>query len=178
MLTRNITNIIKQKLSDPEPILLLGARQIGKTTVALEVAKEFENHVYLNLEANVDHRRLFDGNLDPEEIVQTINFLYGSNIREGDLIIIDEIQVNSRAVTSLKYFCEHGQFKVIATGSNLGIAIFNNNSSFPVGKVTTLKMFGFSFEEYLLNSPYSNLIDLIKKAVSSKNFNPYYMKSV
>ena len=134
-----------------KPLLLMGARQIGKTTILKEFGEnEYTDVVYLNLEKQQDIHTFFEGNKEPEKILERISLLYGKVIlEEKTLIILDEIQECKDALIALKYFAEEKpRVHIIGAGSLLGLSI-GNDRSFPVGKVEFLQMFPLSFEEYL-----------------------------
>lgn len=161
--TRNIEEkIIKSLNKNYNPVLLLGARQVGKTTVAKKIARNYSNYFYTNLESDIDIANIFNGNINIESIIQVLNISYNANITKDTLIIIDEIQNNPRAITALKYFSEQAKYKVLATGSNLGVTIFGKNNSFPVGKVSTINMYPMSFDEFLVNSNNINISKYLK----------------
>ena len=134
------------------PLILRGARQVGKTYLIEEFGKEcFENTVEINFEKNPSAIRYFDGDLDPERIVRTLSIAFKTEIKkEKTLIFLDEVQDSPRALTSLKYFKEDApEYAVIAAGSLLGIQE-HKGLSFPVGKVSFLELFPFSFREFLM----------------------------
>ncbi len=134
-------------------LLLKGARQIGKTTIALDFAqREYENVVYINFHTMPSYIKLFDGDLDTDTLISRIsassNFKF---VPYKTVIIFDEIQECSKARTSFKPFCLDGKYDVIATGSLLGVSGFNKNphASIPVGFETHLTMYPMDFKEYL-----------------------------
>lgn len=133
-----------------KPLLLHGARQIGKTFVLKEFAsKKFKKTHYFDLEEQkVELEGIFN-NLKPAEIINKLSFISGNSINiQGDILIFDEIQAIPRAITSLKYFNQEiPELAVAACGSNLGIAI--TGESFPVGKVECLTMYPMNFLEFL-----------------------------
>ncbi len=134
-----------------KPLLLQGARQVGKTYLINRFGKnEYSDYVYLNFEQNPDLKTLFTGNLDPENIINNISLLIGRKIIPNDtLLFFDEIQAASVAITSLKYFYEQApEFHIISAGSLLGVSV-GKQSSFPVGKVNFITMYPMSFIEYL-----------------------------
>ncbi|MGL4946194.1 MAG: ATP-binding protein, partial [Cetobacterium sp.] len=135
-----------------KPLIIDGARQVGKTYIALSFGKEFyKNVVYFNFENSKELQKIFDKDLEPERIVKELSIFSGQTIFKNDtLIIFDEIQACERALTSLKYFCENEpQYNIIAAGSLLGVALNREKYSFPVGKVDMMKMFPLDFEEFL-----------------------------
>ncbi|MEM0992430.1 MAG: ATP-binding protein [Bacteroidota bacterium] len=134
-----------------KPLLLQGARQVGKTWLINTFGQsEYQNYVYLNFEQDSSLRTLFEGNLLPEKIIENIGLYLGRKIVAQDtLICFDEIQVAPEAITSLKYFQEQAsEFHVIAAGSLLGVQV-GKTSSFPVGKVNFMTLYPLSFLEYL-----------------------------
>ncbi len=150
---RKVFNQLKQwkKKVKRKPLLLIGARQIGKTTVLKAFGqKEYDDMIYLNLEKQVDIHSFFKGNKNPRTILENISLLHGKNIVAGKtLLIIDEIQECRDALIALKYFEEEfAEIHVLGAGSLLGLSI-GNDRSFPVGKVEFLDMYPLSFSEYL-----------------------------
>ena len=134
-----------------KPLLLQGARQVGKTYLINRFGEnEYSNYVYLNFEQNPDLKTLFAGNLSPENIINNISLLKGRKIIPKDtLLFFDEIQAAPEAITSLKYFYEQApEFHIISAGSLLGVSV-GKQSSFPVGKVNFMTMYPMSFLEYL-----------------------------
>ena len=134
------------------PLILNGARQVGKTYILKEfAASQFSKFVYINFETNNRINSFFDGDLNPLHIVQYLESV--SDIRiipDETLIIFDEIQSCSRALLSLKSFCEEApQYHIVAAGSLLGVAVNREKYSFPVGKVDELVMYPMDFEEFL-----------------------------
>lgn len=157
-----------------KPLLIYGARQIGKTYSMIAFGKEYyTNTVYCNFESTSDLHVIFERDLDPERIVRAISTMYNTQITKGGtLIIFDEIQACERALTSLKYFQEQANdYHIVAAGSLLGLAVNRGHYSFPVGKVDMITMYPLSFEEFLLATDNEKLISLIKKAYSE--FSPF-----
>ena len=135
-----------------KPLILNGARQVGKTYILREFGREnYENTVYVNLEINKIIATIFENSNSVSDIIKYLEAETKERIvPEKTLIIIDEIQSCERAVTSLKYFCEEApEYHVAAAGSLLGIAVNREKSSFPVGKVNTLQLYPLDFEEFL-----------------------------
>ncbi len=142
----------KNKTKNRKPLILNGARQVGKTYLLKEFGnKYFKNTVYVNLEINKQVRAYFEENLEPERLLRFLEAMAGEKIvPEETLIILDEIQACEKALTSLKYFCEEApEYHIAAAGSLLGVAINRNQYSFPVGKVETIELFPMDFEEFL-----------------------------
>ncbi len=149
-----------------KPLLLNGARQVGKTYVLEWLGKNhFENYVYINLEANVSIAEYFKGDISSRKIIQFLEAASGERILpRKTLIILDEIQSSERALMSLKVFCEEApEYHVVAAGSLLGVAINRDNFSFPVGKVDELHLFPLDFEEFLWANGKGLLAEQIKE---------------
>ena len=135
-----------------KPLLLQGARQVGKTFLLTEFGKqEYKYFVYLNFEQNPDLSTIFADQLEPRQIVENIGIYYGRKISTEDtLIFFDEIQIVPKALTSLKYFYEQTpEIHIVAAGSLLGVSV-GKQISFPVGKVNFMMMYPMTFHEYLL----------------------------
>ena len=134
-----------------KPLVLDGARQVGKTWLLKEFGRtNYKNTVYVNFDADRDVHAFFEKNLDPKKIVQNLEFRSGLTIEPAEtLIIFDEIQECNRALVSLKYFCENApEYHLAAAGSLLGVAI-HSGDSFPVGKVQMLRLYPLNFAEFL-----------------------------
>lgn len=160
-------NIYKELLNwknrpDLKPLILLGARQVGKTYILQDFGKrEFENMVYVNCQRNSICEQLFR-DLDVKRIVTELERYFDTNIVAGKtLLIFDEIQEAENAITSLKYFCEEmNSLHVAVAGSLLGIQL-REEESFPVGKVHTLKMYPMTFNEYLMACGQQRLLEVL-----------------
>ncbi|GHV04443.1 ATPase [Spirochaetia bacterium] len=142
----------KNKEHDRKPLLLFGARQVGKTFLLNEFgSKYYKNTVYINLETDTSVAQIFDGDIDPKRIIRFLETLTAKTITTNEtLIILDEIQTCERALTALKYFCENApQYHITAAGSLLGVAINREKYSFPVGKVESHTLYPMDFEEFL-----------------------------
>lgn len=134
-----------------KPLILKGARQVGKTWVLKEFGRKcFRKTAYVTFFKNQRMKSIFEGDWDVERIVANIGLECKLEVTAGDtLIILDEIQDCPRALEALKYFCEEApQYAVAAAGSLLGIAL-HTDISFPVGKVDTMEMYPLSFREFL-----------------------------
>lgn len=134
-----------------KPMILKGARQVGKTWLMKEFGRRyFKYTAYINFDNNKHMKDVFESDYDIGRILMAVNIASGTKIIPGEtLIIFDEIQENSKAIASLKYFYENApEYAVIAAGSLLGVAI-HNGVSFPVGKVDTLELNPLSFREFL-----------------------------
>ncbi len=150
MFYRNCLQYLREwrSRSDRKPLILRGARQVGKTTVVNVFAAEFVHYICLNLEKEED-RRLFDPTMDIERTIQAIRFTTHTPIDSGTLLFIDEIQNSPEAVQSLRYFYEeHPEVCVIAAGSLLE-SYAGRHFSFPVGRVEYYAMRPCTFLEYL-----------------------------
>lgn len=146
-----------------KPLILNGARQVGKTWLLKEFGRaQFDNVAYVNLDDNPRMREQFELGYDIPRIVSAIQFETGEVVSEGDtLIILDEIQACPKALTSLKYFCENAPgYAVAAAGSLPGITV-HEGSGYPVGKVNTLDLYPLSFREFLAATGNQVLCDLI-----------------
>ena len=151
---RNIYNQLLAWKNDKKkkPLLLQGARQVGKTYIVEQFGKtEYNDLIKLNFEQDPDLKSLFQNELKPEKIINNINLYTGRKINpENTLIFFDEIQVAPEVLTSLKYFQEEAPYyHIIAAGSLLGVSI-GKKTSFPVGKVNFMTMYPMSFMEYLV----------------------------
>ena len=149
---RTIINELKtwKSRSKRKPLILSGARQVGKTYLLKDFGATFFTKChYVNFEAESQARRIFESDLNPKRILQDLSFHLDTSIdTQNSLLILDEIQECSRALTSLKYFNEDfPEFAICAAGSLLGVGL--NESSFPVGKVEFRTLNPMSFEEYL-----------------------------
>lgn len=156
-------DLLKWKTStDRKPLILLGARQVGKTYILKQFGKnEFKNFVYVNCHQNEFTNNLFH-NLMTDRIVTEIERYYDVRIVGGEtLLIFDEIQEAHNGIASLKYFCEDmPELHVVAAGSLLGISL-RSDESYPVGKVETLRMYPMSFTEYLSAKGRQGLVEVL-----------------
>ena len=137
--------------SDRKPLVLRGARQVGKTWLLQEFGKnEYDSIAYLNCDKNEQAQTLFQLDFDVSRIIRGISAITGENIKaETTLIILDEIQEVPRAIQALKYFCEDaGEYHVCAAGSLLGIKL-RGEVSYPVGKVNEINVYPMNFEEFV-----------------------------
>lgn len=146
-----------------KPLVILGARQVGKTWLMKEFGKEaYKKCAYVNFEDNDDLRGLFEHDFDIQRIIAILQWTTGVTIDEDTLIILDEIQEAPRGITALKYFQEKApQYHVIAAGSLLGIAM-HKNDSFPVGKVDFMHLYPLSFYEFLNAIGEKKMVDLLQ----------------
>ncbi len=147
------------------PLILKGARQVGKTWILKEFGKEcLEDVLYINFENAGNIASLFEGNIQPNRIIEYLSALNHKKIEpEKTLIIFDEIQELPRALTSLKYFAEETpEYAICCAGSLLGVFL-HDEVSFPVGKVDFLELQPLDFEEFLIANGEEALIDVIKE---------------
>lgn len=162
-----INDLIEWKESKiRKPLIVHGARQVGKTYIIKQFGKEYyDNLIYVNFETNQEMSSQIAETIDANYIINKLELFYGEKIiPEKTLIFFDEIQANERALTSLKYFCEDApEYHIIAAGSLLGIAINREKYSFPVGKVQMINMYPLSFKEFLMAIGRESLIDEIQK---------------
>lgn len=165
------------------PLMLIGARQTGKTYILEDFCKkEFENYIYINLDKEENIAEIFNNTIDPDEIIEKIEILKNVIINpENTIIFFDEIQESERAITSLKYFCESDKpYKIVCAGSLLGVKINRFKSSFPVGKVTIKYLYPMNFEEFLIALNEQKLINEIKLHYNSNEamINPIHEKAL
>ena len=148
--------------TDRKPLIVQGARQVGKTWLMKEFAKEaYQKCAYVNFEDNDMLRQLFQNDFDIPRIINSIQWTTGVTIDADTLIILDEIQEAPRGITALKYFQEKApEYHVVAAGSLLGIAM-HQNDSFPVGKVDFMYLYPLSFFEFLEAIGEQRMVDLL-----------------
>jgi predicted AAA+ superfamily ATPase len=160
-----INNIIEWKnSSNRKPLILQGARQVGKTWLMKEFGKqEFKQVVYLNFESSERLKNMFVLDFNIERLIAIIEIETNKKIDAANcLLLFDEIQEAPKGITALKYFYEQApQYFIIAAGSLLGISL-QHDSSFPVGKVDFLKLYPMSFLEFLENNGQEKLALVIK----------------
>ena len=148
---------------DRKPLILKGARQIGKTYILKEFGeKNYEGVAYFNFDHDEDLYNLFKKTKDPKRILEQLAFIYGKAIKpEKTLIIFDEIQECPNALNSLKYFNEEAnEYHIACAGSLLGIRL--SHTSFPVGKVEFLNMYPMTFSEFLIADNCENLVEYMQ----------------
>ena len=149
-----------------KPLILQGARQVGKTYSVLEFARTYyENVAYFNFETNPKLNDTFAENISPEYLIPILSHIAGQTIvKEKTLIVFDEVQLCERALTSLKYFCEDApDYHIIVAGSLLGVAVNRAAFSFPIGKVDMKTLYPMDIEEFMLAMGEDALVDRIKK---------------
>ena len=148
-----------------KPLILQGARQVGKTYSILEFGRtHYENVAYFNFETNPKLNETFAEDISPSYLVPILSHIAGQTIvREKTLIVFDEVQLCERALTSLKYFCEDApEYHIIVAGSLLGVAVNRAKFSFPVGKVDMKTMYPLDMEEFLLACGERDLVERIR----------------
>lgn len=163
-----------------KPLVIQGARQVGKTWLMQEFGKKYYEQVaYINFDVDLKSREIFDVDYDTERLIMDIGLATKIKINaKNTLIIFDEIQECPRALTSLKYFRENApQYDIIVAGSLLGVAC-HEGTGFPVGKVSFMNLFPLSFEEFLLAMGEERFVELLNKKdfKTIKLFNNKYEK--
>lgn len=147
-----------------KPMIIRGARQVGKTWLMKEFGKqEFDKVAYINFDQNTRMKGVFEGDLNIERLILALSAETGVSINANDtLIIFDEVQEVPRALTSLKYFNENApEYAIVAAGLLLGVAL-HQGTSFPVGKVDFLDLYPLNYKEFLLalgEERFANLLD-------------------
>ncbi len=175
---RKITESLIAWKSQPKgrmPLLVYGARQVGKTHILTEFGqKHYKNVAYINLETNQTVSSYFTENIEPERIIRFLETEVRERIIPGEtLIIFDEIQSCERALTSLKYFNEKTpEYHIVCAGSLLGVAINRDQYSFPVGNVDSMTLFPLDFEEFLWAVGEERLCGEIKTAFQNNEALP------
>lgn len=162
---RSIYSSLKKWKESPtrKPLILQGARQVGKTYILKEFgAREYSEVVYINCDDNNDMQNMFV-DYDVDRIIRSLSAISGISIKPSTtLLILDEIQEVERGLASLKYFCEKApEYHVAVAGSLLGITL-HEGTSFPVGKVDMLYMYPMDFEEFLLAMGKEQLVELLR----------------
>ena len=149
--------------SNHKPMIVRGARQVGKTWLMCEFAKQaYEKHIYINFEDNELVRNLFERDFDIERIITVLQVATGTVIDSETLIIFDEIQEAPKGLIALKYFYEKApEYSILAAGSLLGISM-HESVSFPVGKVEFMDLYPLSFREFLDAIGQSQLVDVLE----------------
>ena len=147
------------------PLIIKGARQVGKTWLMQEFGKtQYEKVAYISFDSNPRLDTLFRKDFNIKRLIDGLNIEVGFNITpKNTLIIFDEIQENPLALTSLKYFCENApEYDIVAAGSLLGVA-HHKGTGFPVGKVEYLNLYPLSFKEFLLAMNENQILGIIDK---------------
>jgi len=157
------------------PLLIYGARQVGKTHSLREFGQQYyKNVAYVNLETNQAAGSYFSENIEPERLIRFLETETGQPIVPGEtLIVLDEVQTCERALTSLKYFHENmPEFHIACAGSLLGVAINRERFSFPVGNVDSITMFPLDFEEFLWALNETRLYEEIRQSFAKNRTLP------
>ena len=150
-----------------KPLILQGARQVGKTYSILEFGRTcYENVAYFNFETNPKLNETFEEDISPGYLIPILSHIAGQTIvREKTLIVFDEVQLCERALTSLKYFCEDApDYHIVVAGSLLGVAVNMARFSFPVGKVDMKTLYPMDMEEFMLAMGEDELVEQIRKS--------------
>jgi predicted AAA+ superfamily ATPase len=153
-----------------KPLILQGARQVGKTYIVLEFArKRYDNIVAVNFEREPDAKAIFEASIDPAVVIPRLAQNKKQSITKGrTLIFLDEVQSCPPALTSLKYFNENANdYHVIAAGSLLGVAVAHDQYSFPVGKTNSKTLYPMDFEEFLIALDEPDSVGKIKECFAS-----------
>ncbi|MBU9744453.1 ATP-binding protein [Lachnospiraceae bacterium ASD3451] len=148
-----------------KPLIIRGARQVGKTWLMKEFGfNAYERVVYINFDNNERMRNLFEGGLEVERLVTGLELYAGHKIDpDNTLLIFDEVQEVPKALTSLKYFNEDApQYQIVCAGSLLGVAL-HQGTSFPVGKVEFLDLYPLSFFEFMTAMDKRQYVELLQK---------------
>ena len=149
-----------------KPLMIIGARQIGKTYIIDEFCKkEFKEYIYINLLEQTEIIKIFKEEINTAEKFNRMKIYLDKDIDlENTIIFFDEVQESEEIISALKYFNESEEpFKIICAGSLLGVKLKRMHSSFPVGKVKMLNMYPMDFEEFLIANGNINLINEIRK---------------
>lgn len=163
---RKIISQLKQWKESPfrKPLILAGARQVGKTYILKEFGKQEYKHVaYINCDGNSEIANIFAEDYDMKRVLMVIGAICKTPIIPGEtLIILDEIQELHKGLSSLKYFCENApEYHVAVAGSLLGVAMHQGESA-PVGKVDIIRLYPMSFEEFLLAKEEKQMLDILQ----------------
>lgn len=159
-----------------KPLIIKGARQVGKTWVLKEFGKEFpDGYAYFNFDREPEYAQFFSSTKDTERILKNLALASGQKITKNTLIIFDEIQACEDALNALKYFCEDApDYYIACAGSLLGLQL---SKGYPVGKVNMLRMYPMAFTEFLMADGNENLVTYLQKlcaieAIPDAFFNP------
>ena len=164
---RKIQNYLEQWKTGPyrKPLILQGARQVGKTYAILEFGrKHYENVAYFNFETNPKLNACFEEDISPAYLLPLLSRIARETIvKEKTLIVFDEVQLCERALTSLKYFCEDApEYHIIVAGSLVGVAVNRAAFSFPVGKADIKTLYPMDMEEFMLAMGEDALVNEIR----------------
>ena len=169
---RKIMKFLEEWKESPhrKPLILQGARQVGKTYSVLEFGRtHYENVAYFNFESAPKLNKTFEENISPDYLIPVLSHISGQTIvTEKTLIVFDEVQLCERALTSLKYFCEEAPgYHVIVAGSLLGVAVNRDKFSFPVGKVDMKTLYPMDVEEFMLALGEDTLVAKIRECFAN-----------
>lgn len=169
---RKIMNYLEEwkKSKHRKPLILQGARQVGKTYAILEFGRTHYDHVaYFNFETTPKLNETFSEEISPGYLIPILSRIAGQTIVKGQtLIVFDEVQLCERALTSLKYFCEEApEYHIIVAGSLLGVAVNRAQFSFPVGKVDIKTLYPMDLEEFMLAVGEQELVKRIRECFQS-----------
>lgn len=160
-----LSELYKWKASvSRKPLILEGARQVGKTFLLKEFAQQaYKKMAYVSCDNNEKINAIFSSDFNVVRLIQGLSAITSVDITPGDtLIILDEIQDCPKALHALKYFCEDApEYHIAVAGSLLGISL-HTNESFPVGKVDTLQLFPMTFDEFLLATSRQQLMQCLQ----------------
>lgn len=165
-----------QNKADRKPLILRGARQVGKTWLLKEFGRLcFKDVCYVNCEQTDSLESVFSGTINPKNIINQLSVYHGKHIQANStLIILDEVQEIPRALTSLKYFAEEApEYAICCAGSLLGVAL-HKGTSFPAGKVDFLDLSPMSFREFLCANGEQMLVDYILGG--ARSLQPFEMR--
>lgn len=158
------------KYDNKYPLVVSGARQVGKTYIIDKFCKEnYKNYIYLNLMKDKDIKELFDKNISFDKKIETLELRVGLKLNnENTVVFFDEAQESEILIESLKFFQEsENNYNIICAGSLLGVAVNRMNASYPVGKVIEKNLYPMDFEEFLMATNNERYIDVIKRAFTS-----------
>ncbi len=162
--------------SNRKPLLLFGARQVGKSYLIKQFAREnYQNYALFNLEEDPRLQQAFEGSLEPNNVISNLSQIVGTPLDVKDMLyVFDEVQASNRALTALKYFQEHSfPHPVIAAGSLLGVAVNQADYSPPVGKVNTMVLHPMTFDEFVVATGHELMLGAIREAYAEKR--PYQL---
>lgn len=170
-ITRNIDKELSAWRQEKvgKPLLIRGARQVGKSTAVRQLANQFDHFLEVNFEEQRQVHKIFEGDLNPKELCENLSILYNVPIVPGrTLLFFDEIQACIPAISSLRFFYEkYPELHVIAAGSLLEFAL-SEIPSFGVGRIRSMFVYPLSFDEYLAATGETLLLDAKQKASAQK----------
>ena len=171
---RKVSEYFKKWMADDyrKPLIIQGARQVGKTYAILEFGKQnYDNVAYFNFQTDETLSETFNESIKLDYLLPLLSRISGQTITKGrTLIVFDEVQLCERALTSLKYFCEEApEYHVIAAGSLLGVAVNRERHAFPVGKVDRYTMYPMNIEEFFIAMGESQLVNQIRASFEANS---------